>query len=99
MLLTKLGDDYKLYSHDSCIATTHESPYKRLSKENCNKIFSEYITPTYSEYLNSIQQPIEIEVAMECREVKQCECSSNENCLNPQPKLDEDGCLILKKKS
>jgi hypothetical protein len=35
----KLGEDYKLYSHDSCIATTHESPYKRLSKQNCDEIF------------------------------------------------------------
>ena len=39
MLLMKLGEDYKLYSHDSCIATTHESPYKRLSKQNCDEIF------------------------------------------------------------
>ena len=39
MILMKLKEDYKLYSHDSCIATTHESPYKRLSKENCNEIF------------------------------------------------------------
>ncbi len=35
----KLGDEYKLYSHDSCIATTQESPHKRLSKQNCDEIF------------------------------------------------------------
>ncbi len=34
----KLGDEYKLYSHDSCIATTHESPYKKLSLKNCQAI-------------------------------------------------------------
>lgn len=38
MILMKLGEDYKLYSHDSCIATTHESPHKRLSKENCDEL-------------------------------------------------------------
>jgi hypothetical protein len=39
MILKKLGEEYKLYSHDSCIATTQESPYKKLSKENCDEIF------------------------------------------------------------
>ena len=39
MILKKLGEEYKLYSHDSCIATTLESPHKRLSKENCDEIF------------------------------------------------------------
>jgi len=39
MILMKLGDEYKLYSHDSCIATTQESPHKRLSKQNCDTIF------------------------------------------------------------
>jgi len=40
MILMKLGEEYKLYSHDSCIATTQESPHKRLSKQNCNEIFN-----------------------------------------------------------
>jgi hypothetical protein len=36
----KLGDEYKLYGEDdSCIATTQESPHKRLSKQNCDTIF------------------------------------------------------------
>jgi len=39
MILMKIGEEYKLYSHDSCIATTQESPHKRLSKQNCNEIF------------------------------------------------------------
>jgi hypothetical protein len=39
MILKKLGDEYKLYSHDSCIATTQESPHKRLSKQNCDEMF------------------------------------------------------------
>ena len=38
----KLGDEYKLYSHDSCIATTHESPYKKLSIKNCQAIENGY---------------------------------------------------------
>jgi hypothetical protein len=39
MILKKLGEEYKLYSHDSCIATTQESPHKRLSKKNCDEMF------------------------------------------------------------
>ena len=42
MILKKLGDEYKLYSHDSCIATTYESPYKKLSLKNCNAIANGY---------------------------------------------------------
>ncbi len=42
MILMKLGDEYKLYSHDSCIATTHESPYKKLSLKNCQAIANGY---------------------------------------------------------
>jgi len=39
MILKKIGEEYKLYSHDSCIATTQDSPHKRLSKQNCDEIF------------------------------------------------------------
>jgi hypothetical protein len=40
MILKKLGTEYKLYGEDnSCIATTQDSPHKRLSKENCDEIF------------------------------------------------------------
>jgi len=158
--LKKIGNEYKLYAQDdSCIATTHESPYKKLSLKNCEAIFNGYdldelaentfsITPSnelhhqirnqsfkigfqkaleilgdkkYNEYvkfmfqfrfnldnpmsrneydahIQSLQQTEwDVEVVIECGEVKQCECSSNENCLNPQPKLDEDGCLMLKR--
>ena len=42
MILKKLGDEYKLYSHDSCIATTYESPYKKLSLKNCQAIENGY---------------------------------------------------------
>jgi len=52
----------------------------------------------YDAHIQSLQQTEwDVEVVIECGEVKQCECSSNENCLNPQPKLDEDGCLMLKR--
>jgi len=40
MILKKIGTEYKLYEKDdSCIATTHKSPHKRLSKQNCDEIF------------------------------------------------------------
>jgi hypothetical protein len=174
MILMKLEEDYKLYSHDSCIATTHESPYKRLSKENCDEIFGvtdvnsevetivkticpddrgkdviygtgmavgiqcfnkamelnkdklftikevvelckillsnpiEKCGKTYQEltddYIQSLQQPAEIEVEIEmvcpqCQDwgyVGECEKDCNKKFL--QPKLDENSCLILKKK-
>jgi len=46
----KIGEEYKLYSHDSCIATTQESPHKRLSKQNCDEIFGvvETLSDEYS---------------------------------------------------
>jgi hypothetical protein len=170
MILMKLEEDYKLYSHDSCIATTHESPYKRLSKQNCDEIFGvvdidklvqdymeqfknpmlknyrigeafndgynkamklnkdklftikevvelckillsnpiEKCGKTYQEltdnYIQSLQQPAEIEVESEmvcpqCQDwgyVGECKKDCNKKFL--QPKLDENGCLILKKK-
>lgn len=39
--LKRLGDgDYKLYNTDgSCMATTKESPYKKLSVKNCDEMF------------------------------------------------------------
>jgi hypothetical protein len=40
MILKKIGTEYKLYGEDnSCIATTQDSPYKKLSKQNCDEIF------------------------------------------------------------
>ena len=79
-ILTKLGDEYKLYSHDSCIATTRESPHKRLSKQNCDEIF-EYI-----------QQPKEIEVAVETESIPADRAPAGWDVFL---KLDENGCLIL----
>lgn len=173
MILKKIGEEYKLYSHDSCIATTQESLHKRLSKENCDEIFGvvdvEKLAESHAEecyerngdpleesyfenrkynfkegfnkamelnkdklfteedmikfaddvyklrkenkifegmpkLLQSLQQPKEIEV-----EVKMEPCyydqslgafstSYTEDKPKDQPKLDKNGCLILKKK-
>jgi hypothetical protein len=63
-------------------------------------------------FIQTIQQPSEIEVEIEMEEVIigqcDCECHSNTSimhfmaCCNPkiftEPKLDENGCLILKRK-
>jgi hypothetical protein len=63
-------------------------------------------------FIQSTQQPSEIEVEIEMEEVIigqcDCECHSNTSimhfmaCCNPkiftEPKLDENGCLILKRK-
>jgi hypothetical protein len=156
MILIKIGEDYKLYSHDSCIATTHESPYKRLSKENCDEIFwnkpaiqeplNEYIKARHTQeecvgfidgfdkaieiqknklfteetiedafkglrdciqdqdiaefYINLAKtifceiNPNEIEVEIEMDDINKHNLSS----FKGKPKLDENNCLILKKK-
>ena len=91
MILMKLGDEYKLYSHDSCIATTQESPHKRLSKKNCDEIWGVDI-------LNLLKE-IEVEIEME-NYVKYVPKSLE--TIYPtggvRPRLDENDCLILKRK-
>ena len=82
---------------------------KKFSEEDMRKAYQKGEEDSYTQggltkqkednYIQSIQQTEwNVEIEMECGEVKQCECSSNNNCLNPQPKLDADGCLILKRK-
>ena len=176
MILKKLGTEYKLYGEDaSCIATTQESPHKRLSKKNCDEMFGvidvddlaykhrrvyqdsfegmnecimkdamhqqvgfvagfnkamelnkdklftvEDIRKAYAtgygrssaeikggvqpflaeqELIQSLQQPteIEVEIVMECcGKVYSQHCDGT--CEHVKPLLDENGCLILKKK-
>jgi hypothetical protein len=171
MILMKLGDEYKLYSHDSCIATTQESPHKRLSKQNCDEIFGvvdveklaeDFVCDIFGEdkkeidlsnalvicfikgfkkamglnkdklfteddlrlamhfgkfgevngqtttigFIQSLQQPTEIEVEMiydrdcyssagPCDELTMSQCIM---CTPVYPLKDENGCLILKRK-
>jgi hypothetical protein len=180
MILKKLGTEYKLYGEDaSCIATTQESPHKRLSKQNCDSLFgvvnveklaSEYakeandISAKYGvkvfgdnnstpfkdgfnkamelnkdklftvedvrkamsiglsigygrqfeienksveidSYIQSLQQPTEIEVEIEM-EIVNTQFNPGATCIQDstyisvtkKSKLDENGCLILKKK-
>jgi len=57
-LLKKIGNEYKLYAQDdSCIATTQESPHKRLSKQNCDEIFGvvdvEKLANEFTEHFNT----------------------------------------------
>ena len=76
---------------------------KKFSEDDLDKVIEmsrdiRYITYSIDDIIQSLQQTEwDVEIVIECGEVKQCECSSNENCLNPQPKLDADGCLILRK--
>ena len=155
----KLGDEYKLYSHDSCIATTQESPHKRLSKQNCDEIFGvvdvvdviykqakngfdgiinpfteafakacidksmelnkdklftvedvkkivemsrdiKYVTFSIDELISSLQQPKEIEVEIEMEKEVGTKLHDDGREFfwtdGIKPKLDADGCLILK---
>jgi len=59
MILKKLGEEYKLYSHDSCIATTQESPHKRLYKENCDEIFGVFnVNKLVQDYMEQFKNPM-----------------------------------------
>jgi hypothetical protein len=92
MILKKIGIEYKLYEKDdSCVATTQESPYKRLSEENCDEIWG-------IDILNLLKE-IEVDVEME-NYVKYVPKSLE--TVYPtggvRPRLDENKCLILKKK-
>ena len=169
MILKKIGEEYKLYAEDdSCVATTQESPYKRLSKQNCDEIFGvvdveklaqmdihnvKPINPhphsyfsgfirgfnkamelnkdklftiedmyeairkaksydeipnhdgvivsfDYSkeEIIQSLQQPTEIEVKIEMELVSDGLDEMAQLQHKRVPKLDENGCLILRKK-
>jgi hypothetical protein len=86
--LKRLGDgDYKLYNTDgSCMATTKESPYKKLSVKNCDEIFGVVD-------VDNLQQPTEIEVEIEMRPASLVYKTDD-----VIPKLDENGCVILIKK-
>jgi hypothetical protein len=86
--LKRLGDgDYKLYNTDgSCMATTKESPYKKLSVKNCDDIFGVVD-------VDNLQQPTEIEVEIEMRPASLVYKTDD-----VIPKLDENGCVILIKK-
>ena len=49
--LKKIGNEYKLYAQDdSCIATTHESPYKKLSLKNCEAVANGYDLDELADY-------------------------------------------------
>ena len=61
MILKKLGDEYKLYSHDSCIATTHESPYKKLSLKNCQAIENGYDLDELAKEACNITDPLRLD--------------------------------------
>ena len=98
--LKRLGNgDYKLYNTDgSCMATTKESPHKKLSKPNCDEIFK-----TLS--VEETTTEIEVEIEMVCphpSDTYRCGLEfgcDEDGCSNPNQvqHLDENGCLILRK--
>lgn len=166
--LIKTNDEYRLYVDDVLpYATSDNSPYKRLSKQNCDEIFGvvdveklaeqswgDKISSPYhayiagfnkamelnkdkvftledvrmafiagsnvfieeddaygsefqkeeDEFIQSLQQPTEIEVEIEMEVVPDFYSRSDEDGSiftsnkKEQPKLDSEGCLILKKK-
>ncbi len=88
--LVKRQDRYDLYGADGAkIASSTENPFGKLSKENCDEIFG------------YIQQPTEIEVEIRCyigNGDKESDSFKDPLVTNTGiPKLDADGCLILRK--
>jgi hypothetical protein len=85
----------KLFTADDMLKTTVE--IWNTCKDNKH---DETFTQCFNKTLKSLQQPTEIEVEIEMREDyltwKQSDIEKMSDCL--VPKLDENGCLILKKK-
>ena len=114
MILKKLGDEYKLYGEDnSCIATTQESPHKRLSKQNCDEIFgvvdvndirksvntSVYLGGTTSNTLMSIATEQSLQQPTEIDvDIEMWFHGTRHEKGKWIERLDENGCLILSKK-
>jgi hypothetical protein len=110
-ILVNRWGDYRLYVNKTPYATTGDSPYKKLSKQNCDDLFgvvdiesfiiedSKGRTIYHESYelgfkrAMELYQPTEIEV-----EIEMVLAVSNNNVYYSDiPKLDENGCLILKK--
>ena len=91
---------------------TLEDVKKAYFKGDYDALYDGAYSEKENEFIQSLQQPSEIEVEIEMEEVIigqcDCECHSNTSimhfmaCCNPkiftEPKLDENGCLILRKK-
>jgi hypothetical protein len=111
ILINRWGD-YRLYVNETPYATIGDSPYKKLSKQNCDNLFGMVdIEPFIIEdskgrtiYHESYElgfkramklfQPNKIYVEIEFEEFE----SYDENLdIIKKPKLDENGCLMLKK--
>ena len=109
-LINRWGD-YRLYVNETPYATIGDSPYKKLSKQNCDNLFgvvdiepfiiedSKDRTIYHESYelgfkrAMELYQPKEIDVV-----IKTVLAVSNNNLYYSDiPKLDEHGCLILKK--
>lgn len=124
-LINRWGD-YRLYVNETPYATTGDSPYKKLSKQNCDDLFGEVdIEPFIIEdskgrtidnesyelgFKRAMElfQPNEIDVEIEIQKVidetkivgavKGVKGSGNKiTTYKSVPKLDADGCLILKR--
>jgi hypothetical protein len=107
-LINRWGN-YRLYVNETPYASTGDSPYKKLSKQNCDGLFGMVDIETfiiedskdktiYNESYElgfkramELYQPKAIEVWIEREEIV------HKNYIESKPKLDENGCLILKK--
>ena len=97
-LIKRGKDDYKLFINDAPYAQSKESPYKKLSHKNCEAVANGY---------DLGQTEWDVEIEMEFKDYD----FNHETCINHYldgckdcykefliPKLDENGCLILKRK-
>jgi len=87
--LYKREDRYDLYSEDDHkIASSASNTFGKLSKQNCDEIF-------WGLYDTEIEVEIEVEIEME--DVIQLKKRVGGITNMGKPKLDSEGCLILKK--
>jgi hypothetical protein len=80
-LINRGNGDYKLYVDETTYATTSDSPYKKLSKQNCDELF-----------WGLYDTEIEVEIVMDAVPADRAP-----NGWSTFPKLDSNGCLILKR--
>lgn len=106
-LINRWGN-YRLYVNEMPYASTGDSPYKKLSKQNCDELFGMVdiepfiIEDSKGRTIDCESYELGFKRAMELYQPKAIDVwilavSNNNLYYSDIPKLDENGCLILKK--
>ena len=106
-LINRWGN-YRLYVNETPYASTGDSPYKKLSKQNCDELFGMVDIETFiiedskDKTIYNESYELGFKRAMELYQPKEIDVvilavSNNNLYYSDIPKLDENGCLILKR--